>query len=467
MAALPRYVNQTICFREASQKVVKDALERIQKASPVNKVDARNLFFDLFKFFSDQRARIAKEIGAPHFDDFGRRRDTMGVHPQYYTYLGLKPLMPSEGYLSCGDRVKQLICTYLPELMKENKLRRLGDSLEDPSKPFPCQIRIRTFSMPKLDEVQSILKKICKFHIPLLKEGATENERKALAKAAAEFRDRFSQLPPDEQQLATDFSNGMAYLEESKLLPEDCSRFVCVELLWKIKGKPICATRYLCPYDPSLSPEKAMEALKENPTYLEPKTLAALPPEDAIIELMTSPEAVIEASNQLMRNQCTVDQIKETPPLLVALAATVVAALRNNSNCINFPDRKFVLNRSCVLINHMDREHIQDSLDEIADLFARIVLKENKESLKEALAEFQYRFAHTDPLERGSAAMGEWYLSALCAQRGITNQLSEEANQGDLEAFGRPYYPYFQKRFFKILKLDPEKQTIGDSKENI
>ena len=104
-----------------------------------------------------------------------------------------------------------------------------------------------------------------------------------------------------------------------------------------------------------------------------------------------------------------------------------------------------------VQINHLHAENIDLMLDDIADIFVRIVTCDQLE--KRDLAEFRYKFAYCMPCLNGSAAIAEWFevtLAAIHKERIIIPQNIAV----DLLAFGNPYFPHFVKAYEKNVQLE-------------
>jgi len=239
-----------------------------------------------------------------------------------------------------------------------------------------------------------------------LPERPTQTQIERQAEAEIAFRDRLIQLKKDDPatyQFVHDFTNAHAYKNMVNmqgdifaLLP-DLLRFVSATAYWKEGDGMIPVTEYICMYDATLSPEDAVAALKENPEIL----------------------------------------------------------------WKGAEDQAAVQQKPCVMIRHMDREHIQPCLMRVAAVFERIVRRDKPDetTLKADLAELRYRLSFIMRDERGSAAVSEWFESALAEIHNFTAKLPD-GTKGDCEALSTPYMPNFVKKFVKLLNLAPLRAPI-------
>jgi hypothetical protein len=89
-------------------------------------------------------------------------------------------------------------------------------------------------------------------------------------------------------------------------------------------------------------------------------------------------------------------------------------------------------------------------LKEVHELFGKAVLHTGtNQEIKEAIAEFIFRFAVLMPYSRGSAAIGEWLLQALCS----IHSLPHPQKQGFSYVDQLAQSSFGFKEFWNIFKL--------------
>lgn len=111
---------------------------------------------------------------------------------------------------------------------------------------------------------------------------------------------------------------------------------------------------------------------------------------------------------------------------------------------------------TCMLI-HQDNFLIADTLQEIARIFARVVLADDKKEFKTQVDLLRFYFAHNMPSERGSAAEGEMIKGSLYGARDLSI-IYEPKYQIDLEALTSPLLSRFMRRSKKFLREEEVKQ---------
>ncbi len=374
------YGGQQEAFEKASGRVVQTGIDFVRKAGG----DYKRVFFDLLGIFEKARGDIAKGAGTKHAEQFGRRRDSSGVSTCYYTYL-------DQQYLAYGDRIKKILAEQLPALMA-GKSPKKGNS--------DCQIHFRTFDIPNPQRASDYLRPLKPVQ-ETPEEKSSEEVVQAQSDEITAFRKRLLALKerdPAKYQYINDYTTALTYKQEANMavdlfsIPPNLLRFVTAEVFWKQGDKLIPATSYTCMYDSTLSPDDAVEALKENPT-------------------------VVRESGRGL------------PPL--------------------------VQQKPCVLVKHMDREHIQDTLEEVAAIFERALTRENpdEDTLKGDLAAMRHRFSFAMPEERGAGAIAEWLESTVAGVHGFRASRSPDT-MGDLEALTTPYAPNFPKKYASHLTLE-------------
>jgi hypothetical protein len=109
---------------------------------------------------------------------------------------------------------------------------------------------------------------------------------------------------------------------------------------------------------------------------------------------------------------------------------------------------------STVMILHQDVFLIDATLREIAKIFAQAVLCDKKElnELKSRIALFRYYFAHAMPFERGSAAIAEWFETALYAHHQLILHYNRE-KMVDLEALTTYSLSEFVEKYDSMIEL--------------
>lgn len=294
-------------------------------------------------------------------------------------------------YLAYGDRMKSILAEQLPDLMA-GKNPKKGNS--------DCQIHFRTFDIPDPKKASDYLRPLKPVQ-ETPDEKCSEEELQATSDEITAFRKQLSLLKerdPAKHQYTIDYTTALAYNAEAEMavdlfsIPPNLLRFVTAEVFWKRGDQLIPATSYTCLYDSTLPPDDAVEALKENPT-----------------ELREFGEGM----------------------------------------------QPLVQQKPCVLVKHMDREHIQETLEEVAAIFERAVARENPDesTLKGDLAALRHRFSFAMPEERGAGAIAEWFESAVAGLHGFRAR-RRPGTMGDLEALTTPYAPNFPKKYASHLTLE-------------
>jgi len=69
---------------------------------------------------------------------------------------------------------------------------------------------------------------------------------------------------------------------------------------------------------------------------------------------------------------------------------------------------------------------------DIQDAFVRACSFSDMDNIKEALAEFAYLFAYAAPYNRGSAAIGEWFLKSICLAKGLYFEYGSAEKKGNV-----------------------------------
>lgn len=111
---------------------------------------------------------------------------------------------------------------------------------------------------------------------------------------------------------------------------------------------------------------------------------------------------------------------------------------------------------STMLVIHQDNFLLEDTLKEIGKLFVKAILwnKENLKDLKEATALFRYYFAHAMPFERGSAAISEWFETAIYHYHNFKRVTYSKDKQVDLEALTTPSLPEFMQKYESMISVN-------------
>lgn len=107
---------------------------------------------------------------------------------------------------------------------------------------------------------------------------------------------------------------------------------------------------------------------------------------------------------------------------------------------------------SKVLVLHQDRFLIPDTLNEIAAIFKRAVLSKDIGSFSAELRRFQHLFAHDMCVERGAAALNEWYATAMAGARDCILEFDKN-HMVDLLAISSPLYPEYEKKHPECVKI--------------
>lgn len=105
---------------------------------------------------------------------------------------------------------------------------------------------------------------------------------------------------------------------------------------------------------------------------------------------------------------------------------------------------------SKVLVIHQDRFLIPDTLMEIATIFKRAILAKNIETFTDELIHFQHLFANDMCVERGAAALNEWYATAMAVAQGCTVEFKQLV---DLAAITSPFFSEFYKNYREGVRI--------------
>jgi|GEM_PF-3307204 len=110
---------------------------------------------------------------------------------------------------------------------------------------------------------------------------------------------------------------------------------------------------------------------------------------------------------------------------------------------------------SIVYIMHQDPFLIQPMLDHIANIFKQAIEcdSQNVTQLKFLMACFEYKFSHTTPHLRGSAAIGEWFMLAIARYHRF-NLVYNQKKMPNLEALTSPFGT-FMKNYDSMIQLEP------------
>ena len=118
--------------------------------------------------------------------------------------------------------------------------------------------------------------------------------------------------------------------------------------------------------------------------------------------------------------------------------------------------------KTIISLIHQDPFLINDSLLEIGRVFKKAVewnREEGLEKLTHLIADITYLFSHAMPLERGSAAVGEWLEMALYQYHGFDIKYAEGVCV-NMEALTLPYREFMEKytSFFKIYPINSSQE---------
>ncbi|BBI16910.1 hypothetical protein [Neochlamydia sp. S13] len=122
-----------------------------------------------------------------------------------------------------------------------------------------------------------------------------------------------------------------------------------------------------------------------------------------------------------------------------------------------------MLKCSTVILIHQDNLLINETLQEIASIFAKAVLvpQENLNELKNTMALLRYYLAHAMPFERGSAAIGEWIEGAVYGSHGLKVTYQKE-KQVDLEALTSPLFSQFLNEYSDMICLTDAHEDLRE-----
>lgn len=118
--------------------------------------------------------------------------------------------------------------------------------------------------------------------------------------------------------------------------------------------------------------------------------------------------------------------------------------------------------KTIISLVHQDPFLIKDSLIEIGKVFKKAVewnREEGLEKLTHLIADITYLFSHAMPLERGSAAVGEWLEMALYRYHGFDIKYAEGVCV-NMEALTLPYKEFMEK-YTSFLKIEAINSAQG------
>lgn len=117
--------------------------------------------------------------------------------------------------------------------------------------------------------------------------------------------------------------------------------------------------------------------------------------------------------------------------------------------------------RSAVFLVHQDVFLIEDTLQDIAELFKKAIEwnGEDQQTLIDLVALINYEFAHAMPFKRGSAAVGEWLEMAIYRYHGLTLQYKENCCI-NMEALILPLKQFVEK-YPSLINLIPTPSEIS------
>lgn len=120
------------------------------------------------------------------------------------------------------------------------------------------------------------------------------------------------------------------------------------------------------------------------------------------------------------------------------------------------PPVEGMVKKSAVVVIHMDKYLIDDTLKKIADLFAEAVCSgsENQVDLQKYVGLMRYYFAHCMPWTRGSAAIAEALEGAIYYAGGF-NVSHNPQMLVDLEALSTPKISEFMEKYPEMVQLTP------------
>jgi hypothetical protein len=118
-----------------------------------------------------------------------------------------------------------------------------------------------------------------------------------------------------------------------------------------------------------------------------------------------------------------------------------------------------MLKDSTVIVLHQDNFLIDDTLQEIARLFAKALLSKEGDfdELTRNVGLFRYYFASDMPCERGSSAISEYFEGSIYGAQDLEVTYHSK-KQVDLEGLTSPFVSLFLKNYESMVKLTPVKR---------
>jgi hypothetical protein len=115
-----------------------------------------------------------------------------------------------------------------------------------------------------------------------------------------------------------------------------------------------------------------------------------------------------------------------------------------------------MLECSTVMVLHQDNFLIDDTLKEIALIFAKAVLanQENQSDLEQNTGLLRHYFANNMPCERGSASIGEMFEGSIYGARDLEVHYNPK-KQIDLEALTSPLLSLFMENYRNMRDIMP------------
>lgn len=406
-----KYGGQQENYQLRSGIAIARAVELIKQTSKTESVLIK-LFFTLLENFEAERAAIAKDHGTPHAERFGCRRDQDGKKDHYFTYL-------DHEYTKYNPNALAMLADAMKSLELEKKIqRREKEVCEDEFLGFRSTFEIEIIegglimpsgnacpSKPSERLVELMLKREEKGH--LTKEEGGEL-REALRQYKLEFPEQYKQ------------SKLLTCIEDSK------KEFPSPQVVYKSDRS----------YE-LIGKEGNLKSLFVLGTLRLPVTVVRDGQE------VTQHYAVSQYLTWLYRDFRQEDISQKASGIL---RNRMIERMKASST---------------VMIMHQDIFLINQTLQETAKIFARTICwdRKNVQDIKDLLVLFRYYFAHPMPDERGSAAICEWFETAICSSHDYEIEYSK-GKSVDLEALTTSKMSEFAKKYDSLVTIKPKQSEV-------
>jgi hypothetical protein len=351
------------------------------------------LFFRLFDHFSEQRQKIAIAHRNANAEEFGTRRDLKGANEFYHTIL-------SHEYSEYNVKILAFLAPYLRQMsLEKNQDSRKSKKIEDVYHDRTSSLEIEILENKELINRKWIVALNSKDECPPLFVAISPLRERRIAG---------EKLDPDELQM---MKQGIQQLKE--------------------KTPTLYKQHKMGSYLSTLSNEYPSPKVTRRPNG----TFDINGEEKNLKSIFVLATARLTVNGKMF-------------------ATTQYLTWLYRDHVSHPVDR--MLESSTVMLLHQDNFLINDTLQEIAHIFANTVLA-SKDLFKARANLFRYYFAHNMPCDRGSSAISEIFEMALYEARDLSITYNPK-KLVDLEALTSPLLSLYMDESQNFSKEDEFKK---------